>query len=424
MIMLRIIDYSVSDGQADPDRAAENSISTDEHLAYVDSSNNTYYYVTNYQNTVEKIVDANGKIVEEYTYTLYGEVTITDVRDPANPVVVSKSVVGNPYGFQGRRLDHESNLYYYRNRYYLPDIQQFISFDPTGYVDSMNLYETFNCDPVNNVDRMGLKLTGFAGWLDRNLNPIAAMDYYIGDTDSGSVLVSNFDTNVRNASSRIAGGTIPSQISQTQRQKKLSATYAKESKPHFNKAQSGLNEMGTALSQAKLSISSGNPLAAIHAAGHYTSAIGKIANSINDAWEIEKFEGLEKDWVNEGYKSVGRKIDEASGGTGAIGERIGNAAHSLGDTYLAIKGLLNSVFPKKSSYTVTKHNEIGDVSVRAEDAYKAFENIPVNIPDPVATNRLAFAAQYLYDTASGVYDVYSNVKDSVKKISDISKCNN
>ena len=38
----------------------------------------------------------------------------------------------------------------------MPEMKRFISMDPLGFADSMNLYETFGCDPVNNVDPWGL----------------------------------------------------------------------------------------------------------------------------------------------------------------------------------------------------------------------------------------------------------------------------
>jgi len=42
------------------------------------------------------------------------------------------SLTGNPYLFQGRRLDEESGLYYFRNRQYDPVHGRFLSRDPAG----------------------------------------------------------------------------------------------------------------------------------------------------------------------------------------------------------------------------------------------------------------------------------------------------
>ena len=44
------------------------------------------------------------------------------------------------YGFTGRYLDTESDLWYFRARYYSDELGRFISRDPMGYVDGMSLY--------------------------------------------------------------------------------------------------------------------------------------------------------------------------------------------------------------------------------------------------------------------------------------------
>jgi len=62
----------------------------------------------------------------------------------------------NPYLFQGRRLDEESGLDYFRNRQYDPVHGRFLSRDPAGYKDSYCLYAFVNNNPVCYVDPMGL----------------------------------------------------------------------------------------------------------------------------------------------------------------------------------------------------------------------------------------------------------------------------
>jgi len=57
--------------------------------------------------------------------------------------------------FHGRRYDKETNLYYFRARYYDPIMGRFLSVDPMGYKDSMNLYQAFNQNPINFVDPFG-----------------------------------------------------------------------------------------------------------------------------------------------------------------------------------------------------------------------------------------------------------------------------
>ena len=55
----------------------------------------------------------------------------------------STSAYGNAIGFTGRHLDSETDLYYFRARYYDTEQGRFISRDPAGYVDGMGLYNGY-----------------------------------------------------------------------------------------------------------------------------------------------------------------------------------------------------------------------------------------------------------------------------------------
>ena len=74
------------------------------------------------------------------------------VRSASRPAL---SAFANVYHFTGRRFDGQIGLYYYRNRFYDPRSGRFISRDPLGYVDGMNLYEYVQSSPPNNVDPLG-----------------------------------------------------------------------------------------------------------------------------------------------------------------------------------------------------------------------------------------------------------------------------
>jgi RHS repeat-associated protein len=118
-----------------------------------------YYFHTNEIGSVTAITDQNGQLVERVSYDLYGMPTFTDYKtDPQNPQVVGSSVIDNELLFQSRRYEKETNLIYFRARYFDPIMGRFLSVDPMGYKDSMNLYQSFNMNPVNFVDPFGLEI--------------------------------------------------------------------------------------------------------------------------------------------------------------------------------------------------------------------------------------------------------------------------
>lgn len=102
-----------------------------------------YYYHFDGLGSVIALSDTNAVIQERYSYDVFGEPNRT-------------SDVNNPYLFTGRRYDGETGLYYYRARYYAPDIGRFLQVDPVGYVDGLNLYTYVGNNPVNQIDPKGL----------------------------------------------------------------------------------------------------------------------------------------------------------------------------------------------------------------------------------------------------------------------------
>ncbi|MGB2698349.1 MAG: RHS repeat-associated core domain-containing protein [Candidatus Zixiibacteriota bacterium] len=117
----------------------------------MDRTDTTYYYHTNSLGSIIALTNTSGKVVERYSYDAYGEVSIMDsVGTP-----VPNSAVDNPYMFTARRYDTETELYYYRARYYNHERGRFLQRDPLGYTDVMNLYEYANSNPIIFLDSKG-----------------------------------------------------------------------------------------------------------------------------------------------------------------------------------------------------------------------------------------------------------------------------
>jgi len=111
----------------------------------VADSNTVYYYHFDGLGSVIALSDQNTDLVESYSYDVFGEPNTT-------------SSVGNPYLFTGRRYDDESDLYYYRARYYDPQIGRFLQTDPVGYQDGLNLYAYVGNNTINSIDPSGTGL--------------------------------------------------------------------------------------------------------------------------------------------------------------------------------------------------------------------------------------------------------------------------
>jgi len=117
---------------------------------------NRYFYQKDQLGSITAITDKDGKIVEEYKYDAFGKAYIRDGKSN-NWREFKESKIGNVRLFTGREYDKEIGLYYYRARYYSADLGRFISRDPIGMSDNVNLYSYVGNNPVKFVDAMGLE---------------------------------------------------------------------------------------------------------------------------------------------------------------------------------------------------------------------------------------------------------------------------
>ncbi|MFA6090581.1 MAG: RHS repeat-associated core domain-containing protein [Candidatus Gracilibacteria bacterium] len=116
---------------------------------------NRYYFQKDHLGSIIGLTNASGTLVGEYQYDVYGTAYAR-----TGTGAFEKVSVGNLYDnnrlFTGREYDGEIGLYYLRARYYDASTGRFISRDPIGQVDDVNLYGYVQNNPLRFIDLMGL----------------------------------------------------------------------------------------------------------------------------------------------------------------------------------------------------------------------------------------------------------------------------
>ncbi len=106
------------------------------------------------------LTDSSGGIDEAYDTDAYGNTIIFAAAGTGGDWWANDASTTNDptcqFIFTGRRFDPESEIYFYRARYYVPEWGRFISRDPLGYIDAMSLYEYVGSKVLRSVDPFGL----------------------------------------------------------------------------------------------------------------------------------------------------------------------------------------------------------------------------------------------------------------------------
>ncbi len=127
---------------------------------FILNDSETYLYVKNLQGDIIAIVDELGKVIVEYSYDAWGNVTFHETS-LQNMTKASTLCFVSPFTYRGYCYDYDIELYYLQSRYYSAEIGRFINADSTDYLGatgttlSYNLFAYCENNPVMNIDANG-----------------------------------------------------------------------------------------------------------------------------------------------------------------------------------------------------------------------------------------------------------------------------
>jgi RHS repeat-associated protein len=118
------------------------TMNIDEPLAKIKADGTVRFYQTDALGSVIALTDDAGAVRTQYSY------------DPFGGTTLSGEASDNPFQYTGRENDN-TGLYYYRARYYSPELQRFISEDPIRLGGGINFFGYVGNNPINYIDPYG-----------------------------------------------------------------------------------------------------------------------------------------------------------------------------------------------------------------------------------------------------------------------------
>jgi RHS repeat-associated protein len=109
----------------------------DEFLTRTDIvAGTTSYFLPDGLQSAVALTDTAGVVQTEYTYEPFGKTTATGVLS------------SNPFQYTSREND-DTGLYYYRTRYYHPELQRFVAEDPIAFIGTNDFYSSLDANSVH-----------------------------------------------------------------------------------------------------------------------------------------------------------------------------------------------------------------------------------------------------------------------------------
>ena len=117
----------------------------------------TSYYQADGLGSITSLSSTAGALAQTYTFDSFGNQT------------ASSGSLTNSFRYTAREFDTETDLYFYRARYYGPSTGRFLSEDPLDFDAGTNFYDYVANNPTVFIDPFGL--WHCAGDVDCNLTP-------------------------------------------------------------------------------------------------------------------------------------------------------------------------------------------------------------------------------------------------------------
>ena len=156
----------------------------DETYARVNSAGTTSYVADALGSTIA-LTSGSGATTASYSYEPYGNTTKAGSDDSV-------------FQFTGRENDEASNLYYYRARYYSPQLGRFISQDPTGFTGGLNWYAYVGGNPISNSDPLGLYAMPWHGFISFIALTMSGVDPLTASLTAGTDMGFDFSPGSQN----------------------------------------------------------------------------------------------------------------------------------------------------------------------------------------------------------------------------------
>ncbi len=115
----------------------------DEPLAMLRGGAASYYHADGL-GSLTSLANSAGTLTQTYTFDSFGK------------QITSSGSLTNPFRYTGRELDIETNLYFYRARYYDQFSGRFLSEDPISFMGGVNKYVYVENSPLGSRDPSGL----------------------------------------------------------------------------------------------------------------------------------------------------------------------------------------------------------------------------------------------------------------------------